>query len=333
MILIATDIGSGNSKARSKTGHFIIPSLSGLVADEGGEDFSLVSHEENKVTFNGKSFWIGNSAKNMLAPAEIMSTLSEHWALSDAYMALMYKAISEALPSDRLKANIGLSTGLPYSFYGKYKEQLKNKLSGTHEFRVGNNDYRITIDRENLFIIAQASALFFSERNDFSKTLTGRHGYIDCGTYTTGFAMFEDRDFNKWESGGENIGASDLIKNVQTYLYKEHGLEVRYESARKAIERGSVALQGHELDLTDQIKRIARETFRSLLEQISSTWKQGKDANIYIGGGMAKVLITLFKEWFPHSVLLSDDEQCVYDVVDGYYVYMSAKMKQRNKAA
>lgn len=333
MRLVAIDIGSGNSKGRNKHGHTIFPSLAGSCNDTADSAFSLNSHEHNKVSFDKGTFYVGASAKTMLQPDQIKSTLSPDWAGSPAFMALMYKMIAELMPEDKTQENIGICTGVPIDFYKASKERLKNVLCGNHSFKIGQKQYHISIAEENIFILPQAAALYFSDHNEFERTREGRHGYLDFGTYTSGCAMIEDLEFIDWESMGMPVGASDLIKAVQEYIKKQYGVTMRYESVRKVVETGRISIQGNTIDAREQITLLARKVFNQLLNDISDKWKGGKDANVYVGGGMATHLFSLVRETFPHAQLLSSDEHCVYDVVDGYYVYLQSQMKRRNKAA
>lgn len=326
---LAVDIGSGYTKYTGEAGRGFIPSAVGLYRDEG---FLIGDHQENLVQIRDKRFIVGTSAKTGVPPEARENSLSRNWPSSEGYLALLYAAIGRLNPKG-FKGELTLCTGLPLKFYKEDNDGLRKRLTGRHVFMVGGRPFDIEIHKEGLWTLPQAAGLFFNDVKKDQTRLHRRSGYFDWGTFTTGFAMFDGSEFVPWQSDGEPVGASALVEKLRQYCREQYQFTPMHQIALQFILDKTIRYEGQEVPIHDLLRRFSREVAKPLLDRVFDTLGGGKDARIVVGGGCGGEFVHAVQERFPHAVPSDSGDNPMFDVVDGYYEYMKAKIIVKRKGS
>ena len=319
MELAAIDIGSGITKGISGERCVNLPSLAGPY---DSEQFNLQDNDDHLVCFAGKRFCVGEPTRALVGPDERADTLSAGWYQSDAYMAMMYKVLSEVVGHHSDRA--ALCTGLPVAFYGSDKDKLADRLTGTHKFSVGGKKYEMRMRRTNIHVMPQAIGLYFVALDSFDDIGAGPTGFIDVGTYTTGFVVIEGNSVREWASGGATIGMHSVIEDLDRAIKERYGMKVdRAETSRYLTQR-RMRVRGNTIDLNATIEQIVQRSGDRLVKQIQKLWGDGKDLNVIVGGGGAETYFQSLSTVFPHARRLTQNDPHM-SVVRGYAKYLSGK--------
>lgn len=275
-------------------------------------------------------FAVGESAPKRVEPELLAYTRSDDWYASNEYLALMYAAVAEGVP-ERYRGKIRLCTGLPQALYDGHREELLKRLIGAHCFKVNGTPYKVTVRREDLFVMPQVMGLFLS-RLALDKALrTDRVAVLDVGTYTSDWTIIENLGTVQWASGGMSVGVSNVVQEISEYLESDHGAQFSYDAVNKAIRVGHIRVEERVIDLRDQLRQAVYSAAKPMVEAVYEQWRGAKDAKVIVGGGGAKLFGNTVRTLMTHTHVIEDKEP-IYSVVDGYYSYLTA-IRQQTAAA
>lgn len=324
---ISVDVGSGVTKVRTESMRAHFPSLSGF-PNASGQD--VEASEGASVRFNGNTYVTGERAYTLVDPEKLVNTRDDQWFMTDAYLSLLYAALSLALP-DGYNGRISLCTGLPQATFMDQKEALAKRLSKTHKFEVNGVKYCVFLRPSDIRIVPQAMGLFLS-RLDLDRTLqTEKVGVIDVGTYTSDWMMVDRCKALHWAADGAPIGVAKVVEGIRTYLRDEHNNPCSYAAASEAVRSGKIRCGNRTINLSEHIRAIAFTCTEQLIPLLQAkwgaSWDHAKDSKVIIGGGGAAVFAPAIRASLAHATVIEDDEP-IYSIVDGYYSYVYHLRKQ-----
>jgi hypothetical protein len=246
-------------------------------------------------------------------------------------MALMYSGMARLLPPD-FSGRVALCTGLPIMYFNAAREALAERLTGEHKFRVGGVNYRVVIRRPNLFIVPQVLGLYFWALEKLPGVGGRKAGFIDVGTFTTGWAMVERLDVLQWATGGAPIGVSKVrealgkhLGLVYDWIPQRAGLEAALRTGQVPVGSGTESVDGF-------LREAARQTGEPLRRELRDCWGLAKDAAIYVGGGGARLFYPSICAIYPHAQCLTADDP-IFTVASGYARWMEHRLRLKQSVA
>jgi len=344
MIELAIDVGSGVTKLCSADRKTHFPSLSGQ-GPERGFDLEESKSKNTTVSFRvrrptdiagGKNrheevfFAVGEAAPNLVSPEKLAQTRSDDWYASDEYLALMFAAVAEGV-APQYRGKIRLCTGLPQALYGEHRDALTKRLIGTHCFKVNDIPYKITIRREDLFVMPQVMGLFLSRLAENRSLQKDRVAVLDVGTYTSDWTIVENLATVQWASGGMAVGVSNVVEDISKYLENVYRAQCSYVAVSNAIRYGEILIKERRVDLRDHIRQSVHDIAGPLVDAVYKQWRGAPDAHVIVGGGGARLFGPTVRTLIPHTTVIQDAEP-IYSVVEGYYSYLTA-VRRKPKAA
>ncbi len=292
---------------------------------DGG--FELRERNGHTVTFGRKTFVVGDLAGLRVPPQEISNSRDDQWFASDAYMALFYAALGNALPGD-FNGKIRLCTGLPQALYNEHTDALRKLLARSHCFRVDGTKYKVLIRSKDLFVMQQVMGLFLSRLEKDRSLQVQRVALIDVGTYTSDWTIIEDLGTVQWASGGMPVGIANVIRRVDEYLKKDLNMECTDAAINDGIRKREILSGNQVVPLGEQIDLIVRECAEPVVEAVCDKWQGAKDAKIIVGGGGGQMFAPAIRLRLPHAEVITDREP-IYSIVDGFYTYLDQRRKQK----
>lgn len=321
-ITIAVDVGSGFTKVMSKTTTAQFPSLSGPPLPEV---FALNRDPNAYVRFGGKEFVVGERALSAVRPTDVVDSRTDRWHETDAFAALMYASFARVLPPG-YAGRVALATGLPIGFYREAKEHLVAKLVGEHRFTVGDAAYKVVIRKNDLWVLPQALGLYLRHLESTKGSAEERRGYIDVGTYTTGWLQTERFELLQYATSGARIGIGDIRQALSEYLVATYRMHPTRSTVDTALETGRLRVGGEWVELRDAIDGIAMACCEPLRVALRESWGAAKECSIYVGGGGGALVFPSIRTAFPHAQLLKSDSPHMA-VVEGFYAFAKTKTR------
>ena len=316
---IAVDVGSGFTKYTDGHQENNLPSLVCPFNNQG--DFGVLNDEV--VTFDGVPYLTGKSAYTFGGKAnDRFSTLTEDWAGSKGWLALIYRVIGNL---GITTGKIQLATGIPQSLFIRDKARVLNELNRSHDFVFQCLEHSVDIEA---VVIPQAAAALFSAAANDDAILDDYVGCIDVGTYTTGFSVINGMQFVPRLSGGIPVGMSELHGKLKEEL-KHKGFvtdDSRYEqicSQKKYRHRGQV------VDITSLINDLAASVAGKVIDEINNenekkeSWNGAGEMRVFITGGGAEHFAPALKGSIQHLELMDDS---FYSVAKGMLIYLENKL-------
>jgi hypothetical protein len=335
MPAVAVDVGSGMTKATCGSQRVAFPSVGGP-AIQGGH--RLASDPYAEVEFGTTRLTVGEQAYGTVRPDDLPDSNTPEWFRSDVYLALLYAALARLLPAD-YSGRIALCTGLPIGYFDASREALIERLTGEHKFRVGAHTYRVTLRRPNVFVVPQVLGLYFWALENVPGIGGRRAGFIDVGTFTTGWAMVEGLQVLQWATGGAPIGVSKVREALATHLMSVWDCRPSRAGLDAALRSGAIAIgRGHE-SVAEFVREAAREAATSVRQQLRASWGPARDAAIYIGGGGADLFYPAICAEYPHARCLyptpnaTPTDNPIFTVVDGYARWMDHRLRLKASVA
>jgi PRTRC genetic system protein D len=321
-ITIALDIGSGLSKARSDTTTAQFPSIAGPPLPEV---YALKRDPGAYVSFGNKEFVVGERALSAVRPTDIVDSRTDRWHETDGYRALMYSGLARVLPAG-YNGRVAVATGLPIGFYRTAKDELVEMLVGEHRFAVGGVAYKVVIRRPECFVLPQAAGLYMRHLEIEKGSAGERSGFIDVGTYTTGWLQTERLEILQYSTNGVRTGIGDVKEALSEYLVATYRMHATRSTVDTAIETGRVRVGGEWVDLRDAIDGIAMACSETLRLALRESWGAAKESSIYVGGGGAAMFYPSIRTVYPHAQLIKGDKPQLA-VLDGYFAFAKTKTR------
>lgn len=327
---VAIDVGSGVTKMSTGAVRRSFPSWAGLAETPIPEHQGYELEESGGATvkFRNKTFVVGERAYLCVNPAKLVNTRDDEWFEQDAYLALMYAALAEALP-DEYDGDVSLCTGLPQALYNEHKGRLIKRLTGKHRFCVNGVKYVVNIDKDDLHVMPQVMGLFLSRLPVERSLQVEKVALIDVGTYTSDWTIIEQCKTVHWAAGGLPVGISNVIAEVGNYLRTDHRMDFCSDATiSEAIRRGWIMAGKHRVNLADQVDEAAMNCVRPMIDKLREQWGDAKDARVIVGGGGGPIFGPAIRTALAHAQVI-DDADPIYSIVDGYSLYLVHRRRQQ----
>jgi plasmid segregation protein ParM len=320
VITIAIDVGSGVTKAKTAGASAEFLSLAGPPLPEV---FSLSKDPSAYVSVGDQVFCVGERALSAVRPADITDSRTDSWHLTPAYLSLLYAGMAAVLPP-AYSGRVRLATGLPIGFYRDAKDTLVEALVGEHRFSCGGHSYKVVLRRPDFFVLPQALGLFLRHLELAPESHEGRCGFIDVGTYTSGFLQTENFALLQYATGSARVGVGDIKAGLSAWLTETYGMHVTRSTIEGALATGRIRVGTESVDLRDAIADIAMRCSEPLRVALRASWGAAKESSILVGGGGGQLLLASVKTAFPHARLLETPKPHL-SVVEGFYNYAKSK--------
>jgi hypothetical protein len=177
-------------------------------------------------------------------------------------------------------------------------------------------------------------------QNDFNSDI---FGYIDFGTYTSGYCQVQFSKLSSHYSDSVSVGMYHLAKTLEPHLKKTFNYEpndlseLLHHLRAGFINHRDTKGKALKIDLLEESNIFIPETFKEVFTWIENNWRPNS-MQLFISGGGAKYLLSFLKSKYPHVKLLHQqekdpakkptpanikkaDEKAIFDVVRGYLAY------------
>jgi hypothetical protein len=328
LLAMAIDVGSGMTKVVTGDRRAAFPSVGGPPIAGGHR---MAEDPYSEVEFGTTHLTVGERAYADVKPEDLPETNTPEWFRSDVYLALMYSGLARMLPPE-FSGRVALCTGLPIAYYNATREALAERLTGEHKFKVGGVSYRVVIRRPNLYIVPQVLGLYFWALDHLPGVGARKAGFIDVGTFTTGWAMVERLDVLQWATGGAPIGVSMVREALREHLELVYDWAPDRAGLEVALRTGEVHVGNSPERVSDFLRDAARQTGEPLRRELRDSWGLAKDAAIYVGGGGARLFYPSICAVYPHAQCLAIDDP-IFTVAAGYARWMEHRLRLKQSVA
>lgn len=227
---------------------------------------------------------------------------------------------------------IRLVTGLPISFFRKYKDQLTTLLQGRHPVAaIGPNGERDekTVYIEKVRVIPQPfGSLFNLMLNDIGKPvqprfMTEKVGVIDIGFRTADFTISDKTRYSERGSLSTDSGISAAYTAIANLLHEKSGVQVEIYRLYESVTRGSIKIRGQRYDLSGLVKQAYTQLAQRIAAEVNRLWADewDIDAIVLTGGGGATLAPFLTPLLQGEVLAIPADEDSRMNNVRGYWKY------------
>ena len=329
MRILGADIGFGYTKA---TDGRQFQAFKSLVGDATPIQFTEALLPQPSLP--PRHFEIGDDAVFLGEFAEQQSR-GRHFTLEPAqFIGKQAKTLALAAlwPYAAHGDPVRLVTGLPISFFRKYKDQLTTMLQGRHPVTsVGLNGEREekTIYIEKVRVIPQPfGSLFNLMLNDIGKPaqprfMTEKVGVIDVGFRTTDFTISDKTRYSERGSLSTDSGVSAAYTAIANLLHEKSGVQVEIYRLYESVTRGSIKIRGQRYDLSGLVKQAYGQLAQRIAAEANRLWAEEWDIDaIVLTGGGGSALAPYLTPLLQGEVLaIPADEDSRMNNVRGYWKY------------
>ncbi len=298
--ILAVDVGSGYVKAlshmrdiqrRISFQSLVAPIDPEVLRNFGGDAIPVVEYKDR--------LWVtGSHLTRIMSADRAQSTLSMDWAGSDGWMVLMLRAIFDL---GIRTGDVNLITGVPQRAYAERSKELHDLVVGEHHAIIEGHPIDIRVLDNRPVVMPQAAAGLYCWADIDPSVAKGLVGGIDPGTLTTGYAVLENGQPKIDASSGVDVGMHSVAAILARMVMDKYEMPITNADALILLNNPNFYVMGNVVDVSDLIKKAAREAAQPAITRIKTHWQYGgRNMRIGIYGGGAKLFYPAFKEAFPH---------------------------------
>ena len=268
------------------------------------------------VEVGGRRYEVGKNVISAAGANDASEILTRDFAMTDAYMARLYGALSYMLPNLKGNRIDWLILGLPNLTIKEMTAPLTERVVGEHT--INTNGAKVIIDQVRVF--QQPLGAFFDygfrQRNieDLKKRV---NLIVDPGYNTFDWLLTEGLAPSPARCGSVELGMSSVVRAIAEEVLSDHNVESSSNISRvvnridAALCRGEeYRLHGKTVDLKKHISAgdtIIEQAINALEKSVGG----GDDIdNIFISGGGANLYYDALQRRYPHqNVVKLDDPQ------------------------
>jgi len=227
---------------------------------------------------------------------------------------------------------VRLVTGLPVSFFRKYKDALTTALQNRHvvtTFGPNGERQEKTIYIEKVRVIPQPfGSLFNLMLNEQGKVAQQRFasekiGVIDVGFRTTDFSIADKTRYSERGSLSTDSGISVAYNAIASVLQEKSGTQIELYRLYEAVARGSIKIKGQRFDLTALTQQAFSQLATRIAAEANRLWADDWDIDcIVLTGGGGSALAQHLQPLVQGEVLpMPADQDARFNNVIGYWKY------------
>lgn len=329
MRILAADIGFGYTKATDGRQFQVFKSVVGEANPAQFAESPLPGQPPPPRHFEigGEAIFVGELAETQsrgrgftLDPAQFLSQYAKTLGLA------------ALAPYAEHGDPVRLVTGLPISFFRKYKDALATTLQARHPVVViGANGEREekSIYIEKVRVIPQPfGSLFNLMLNDQGKAvqqrfITEKIGVIDVGFRTCDFSVADKTRYSERGSLSTDSGISSAYAAIANLLHEKSGVQIELYRLYEAVARGSIKIRGQKYDITALVQQAFAQLATRIATEANRLWADEWDIDaIVLTGGGGAALAPHLQPLLQGEVLpMPADADARLNNVSGYWKY------------
>lgn len=329
MRILAADIGFGYTKASDGRQFQVFKSLVGEAnpAQFGESVLPAQAAPPRHFVIGGEEIYVGE-----LAEAQ---SRGRGFTLDPAQFIAKYArtlGLAALAPYAEHGDPVRLVTGLPISFFRKYKDALTTTLQNRHATIIvqanGEREEK-TIYIEKVRVIPQPfGSLFNLMLNEQGKPVAQRFvsekiGVIDIGFRTTDFTVADKTRYSERGSLSTDSGISVAYSAIANLLHEKSGTQIEVYRLYEAVNRGTIKIRGQRFDLTGLVKEAFSQLANRIAAEANRLWLDDWDIDcIVLTGGGGAALAPYLQPLIQGEVLpMPADQDARFNNVIGYAKY------------
>ena len=329
MRILAADIGFGYTKATDGRQFQVFKSIVGEANPIQFAESLLPSQAAQPRHFvvGGEEVFIGELAETQ--------SRGRGFTLDHAQFIAKYArtlALAGLTPYAEHGDPIRLVTGLPISFFRKYKDALTTLLQQRHTVTVvqanGTREDK-SVYIEKVRVVPQPFGSLFNLMLDGNgkalnqRFVTDKIGVIDIGFRTTDFTISDKTRYSERGSLSTDSGMSVAYNAIANLLHEKSGTQVELYRLYEAVTRGVIKIKGQKYDLTALAQHAYSQLATRIATEANRLWADDWDLDaIVITGGGGAALAPFLQPQIEGEVLpMPSDVDARLNNVMGYWKY------------
>lgn len=324
------DIGFGFTKITNGRESLLFKSVIGEAADIQFREqlLNATTIEPNlQLEIDGHNIFVGEMAERQSKGRAF--TLDQNQMISKFAKTLALTALSQMVERN---VPVKLITGLPVSYYRKYKDELGAQLTGRHTIKVADaagNLQETVISVDNVRVVPQPfGSVFDLIFNDIGKAserrfLQEKIGVIDIGFRTADYTVCDKTRYSERGSQTTDSGIAKAFSIIAAVLQEKSGVNIELYRLYGAVNRGSIKIRGKLYDIKPMVQHAFTQLASAVAAEAERLWADDWDIDVIVvtGGGGAVL--------YPHLQPLLSGELLAIDTtkdarlnnVRGYWKY------------
>ncbi|SFF51183.1 plasmid segregation protein ParM [Fontimonas thermophila] len=330
MKVLGADIGFGYTKATDGKQYQVFKSIVGE-ANEAQFGESLlpgVPQFPRHIAIGNQSYFVGELAEQQSRGRGF--TLDQNQFLAQYAKPLALTALAPFVASGD---PVRLVTGLPISFFRRYKDPLTTLLQQRHTVTVvkpgtGEREEKV-INVEKVRVIPQPfGSMFNLMLNDIGKPasqrfITEKIGIIDIGFRTADYTISDKTRYSERGSQSSDSGIAVAYTAIANVLQEKSGVNVELYRLYEGVSRGTIKIKGKRYDLTGLVQQAFQQLATRIAQEVNRLWSDDWDLDaIVITGGGGAALSAYLAPLLEGEVLpMPADQDARLNNVHGYWKY------------
>ena len=329
MQVIGLDVGFGFTKATNGRDTQLFKSVVGDAAESTFNEQLLPGKSPvgRHLQLNGEVFYVGELAEQQSRGRGF--TLDPNQFIAKYARTLAVAACAPLADNDK---PLRIVTGLPISFFRKYKEPLTTLLQQRHVATLfkGNGDKEERVlNVDKVRVIPQPFGSLFnlmlSEQGKptSQRFLTEKVGVIDVGFRTADYTISDKTKYSERGSQSTDSGISIAFTAIANALQEKSGVAIELFRLYDAVTRGTIKIKGKRYDITAPVKAAFTALAARVATEANRLWNDDWDLDaIVVSGGGGGVLAPFLAPLLEGEVIpVPADQDARLNNVQGYYKY------------
>lgn len=329
MQVLGLDVGFGFTKATNGRDTQIFKSVVGDAAEATFNEQLLPGKSAlgRHLQINGDIYYVGELAEQQ--------SRGRGYTLDPTQFLAKYArtlAVSACAPLTDGSQPLRVVTGLPISFFRKYKDTLTQLLQQRHVvtlFKSNGEKEERALNIEKVRVIPQPfGSLFNLMLNDLGKPTSQRFisekvGVIDIGFRTADYSISDKTRYSERGSQSTDSGISVAFTAIANALQEKSGVAIELYRLYEAVTRGTIKIKGKRYDITAPVKQAFGALATRVATEANRLWSDDWDLDaVVVTGGGGAVLAPFLQPLLEGEVIpVPPDQDARMNNVQGYWKY------------
>lgn len=359
---IALDIGYSAVKGMSPNHVYCFPSFARKVMGQMINMGDSSPHDIQYRDENGEIWNVGMMAQNSLSSGDSNDSVQSLYN-RNRYNSPMFKVLARVGIAFGLVSNefgdpngktIVLQTGLPPAYLKLDSEELKEAISGQHDFdvRVGGGAWKhfsFELPENNIRVMAQPMGSFFSaamssdakQLPSAKKLFTSNLLVFDAGFGTVDIYSIRSRQIESSQSF-DDCGMKAVLTETSNAIFDKFKTEVPVHAMQKCLREGVVKkfvkkeMRTTNEKFDDLLEIASNKVCMEAIERVKSMYNSLLDYDyLLVTGGTGAAWYDMIADHFSGMETLSvingsanDNLSHVFSNVRGYYLYQAGRLQK-----